>query len=132
LNHFYKIHLSKDYSSLPERIFNLFKEGTVFKLTGADQITADFKTGGLFELRFLNRGIIKGSFSEIIQDKKIILLWDVEGFNLQPETGTIVTILIHSKKPGCTLELYHDKIKQSESASRKTKAWKEILDALKK
>ena len=67
-DNFYKIILSKSYNANANTILNLFKDGTIFNLTGADKIKFDYSERGKFLLNFNNRGKIFGSFIKITKD----------------------------------------------------------------
>jgi len=119
--------LTKVYSADRSTLFNLFRDGTVFKLTGADNIQSVFETGGPFRLTFHNRGVIAGRFIEIT-DAGITLEWNVDGFKMRPQTETIVEISLVDDAGKCTLTLVHKNIVHEPSAVVKRKAWAEILD----
>ena len=125
------ISLQKTYDEGIEAIFNLFMDGTVFKLTGADHIQSDFKAGGLFRLMFNNRGAIHGQFIKI-NKTHIIIEWNADGFQRHSEIKTLVEITLSGGNGKCILTLDHKNIKQEDSASAKKRAWTEILDNIEK
>jgi len=125
----HKIILSKTYNANTNAILNLFKDGTIFKLTGADEINFDFCEGGKFLLVFNNRGKIFGSFIKITKDK-LILDWNVEGFNRPCEINTLLDISFTQNGNKCSLNLEHTKIFNKESAEAKNIAWREILNVI--
>ena len=121
--------ISHLYHAAPENIFGLLQNGTFFKLTGADSVESDFKTGGSFTFEFNGRGTIYGSFEEIIPNNKIRMNWNVKGFGRSGETDTKVCItLLMQGQTMVTID--HAGIKYDEAARAKEKAWKEILDDL--
>ncbi|MEP7170213.1 MAG: SRPBCC domain-containing protein [Bacteroidota bacterium] len=126
----YSVCLKKEYETRKVKLYSLFKNLTVFQLTGADIISCDFKKSGIFKLEFTNRGIISGHFIEIIKNKKIKLEWNVEGFGRENEYHTQVDFEITSEKEKSLLQLNHSKIKSKDLVPVKTKAWSEILDDL--
>ena len=129
LNH--KIVLTRSYFCTQEDIVNLFKDKTIFKLTGADEIEVTFNTGGFFNLIFTNRGTISGKFI-LASVNEIILEWNVEGFERPNEIKTLVHISLRQEGDRCTLTLEHKNIKHAEAALAKKGAWTEILHALEK
>ncbi|MEO8150541.1 MAG: SRPBCC domain-containing protein [Bacteroidia bacterium] len=127
----HNIHITKNISASREAVFNLFRDNTVFKLTGANEIESDFKVGGKFSLLFKNRGTISGRFIKLTESE-IILEWDVEGFNLPKETNTILKISLMQEEQMCLIELIHSNINNADSAAAKKRAWTEILDDIEK
>ncbi len=127
----YSILLTRSYAADPAAIIDLFRNNTVFELTGADEIQSDFKTGGAFHLTFKNRGVIHGFFNKISVDE-IILDWNVDGFQRPSEINTTVDITLRKNKAGSVLTLNHKNIMHEEAANAKQKAWAEILDNLEK
>jgi hypothetical protein len=123
----YNISLTKTYNTGVETILNLFRDSTVLKLTGADDIQSDFKAGGPFRLTFNNRGTIHGHFIKI-SDNELILEWNVEGFQRPEEIKTIVEISLRQDDGKCILTLNHKNIMQTDSADAKQRAWTEILE----
>jgi len=121
------IFLKRIYVVKSETIFNLFKRGKIFELTGANDIKNDFEIGGAFSLTFNNRGIIYGQFQKITA-QEIILEWNVEGFERPKETKTIVEISWRQDHEKCILKLDHKNIVEADSANAKRRAWKEILE----
>lgn len=110
---------------------NLFRDNTVFKLTGADEIQNDFRNSGMFYLKFNDRGSIHGHYIKITEDK-IILNWNVEGFNRPKEIDTKLEISLNENGDNCLLTLSHKNIKHEEAAKAKEIAWTEILDEMEK
>ncbi|MBS1516723.1 MAG: SRPBCC domain-containing protein [Bacteroidetes bacterium] len=125
----YEVFLHKTCNSDKDVIMNLFRDGTVFKLTGADEINFDFHEEGEFNLIFRSRGKIFGSFVKI-SDNELILDWNVEGFNRPPESNTALKISLLQNDDMCTLTLEHRNISNEEAASAKKLAWTEILDEM--
>jgi len=112
-------------------VFNFLGTEKFMTLTGADQIAYDFREGGEFRLSFRGRGEIYGTVEEIIPYHRIVLKWNVTGFNRTDETDTKVIILMTTAK-FTTLSIEHSEIKNEEVAEMKRKAWKEILVETKK
>ncbi len=123
----YEIHLEKTFIASPEKIFGLFTDQTVFDLTGANEIECSFTKGGKFSLKFTGRGIINGFIEEVIENEKIILNWNVNGFEREPEVNTQVIFSLSESDGLCILKLEHNNIKQEESFTAKKNAWREIL-----
>ncbi|HMG13818.1 MAG TPA: SRPBCC domain-containing protein [Saprospiraceae bacterium] len=121
--------ITKSYNTNTEALFNLFNNNTVFTLTGADEIESDFRTGGKFCLRFKDRGVIQGQFIEITPPK-LILEWNVEGFQRPDEVGTIVEIMFKQEGEQCILNLRHRNILSAESLEAKRRAWGEIMEEI--
>jgi uncharacterized protein YndB with AHSA1/START domain len=121
----------KDISTGVTTVFNFLSTEKFMSLTGADQIVYDFREGGEFRLSFQGRGEISGIVEEIIPYHRIVLQWNVTGFNRPDETDTKVIILMTTAK-GTTVSIEHSEIKNEGAAEAKRKAWKEILSALKK
>ena len=128
----YCISASHDYSGSPEKIYPLIRDGTLFRLTGADKVAFDFSENASFEFNFADRGKIIGRFLKIIPHSKIIMEWDVEGFDRPAEKGTKVWITILGDENRTTLTIEHREIPTEESAAAKQKAWEEILEELAK
>jgi hypothetical protein len=122
----YTIFLKRKYNTHPDAVFNLFTNGTVFRLTGADLIQSDYSENGLFCLTFNQRGKIHGRFLSI-ESGKITIEWNVIGFNKPDENNTIVEIVLQIESNGCLLTLNHTNIKNEEGAGAKQRAWNEIL-----
>lgn len=125
------VFLTKIYTANTETILNLFRDNTVFKLTGANDIQSDFKTGRPFFLTFNNRGTIHGQFIKIA-DSELILEWNVDGFQRPQETKTIVEISLKQEREKCILTLNHKNIVQADSVNAKHRAWSEILEGIEK
>ncbi len=123
----YKVYLEKTFKASPEKIFGLFTDQTVFDLTGADQIECSFTKGGKFSLKFTGRGTISGHIIEIKENKKIVLNWNVNGFESKPEVNTQVIFTLSESDGLCNIKLEHNNIKQEESFTAKKRAWCEIL-----
>jgi len=123
----FTISLTRSYPVASAVIVDLFKNNTVFELTGADTIENNFKTGGSFHLGFNNRGSIHGHFLSITNNE-IILEWNVDGFNKPQEIKTNVQISWRQEGTNCVLTLIHKNIAHEEAAKAKEKAWTEILD----
>lgn len=128
---FYKIVVKKSFNADTLTIINLFKDGTIFKLTGADEINYDFMEGKEFVLTFKDRGKIFGEFTKV-SNSELILDWNVEGFNRPPETNTVLKISFSQNGNKCFMTLKHSKIINRESAEAKNIAWREILDVIEK
>ncbi|HKR03036.1 MAG TPA: hypothetical protein VJY62_00265 [Bacteroidia bacterium] len=128
-NKTHTVFLERTYNAETQTILNFFKDTTIFKLTGADDIQADFKTNGLFCLAFNGRGTIHGRFIKIT-DKEIIMEWNVDGFQRPEEIKTLVEIYIYGDNGKCTLALNHKNIVHAEAAAAKQRAWTEILDEI--
>ncbi len=120
--------IEKTYNSSTENIFEMFKNLTVFRLTGADIIDVDFKPGGKFTLTFNDRGTIHGYINEIIENNKIVLMWNVDGFNREPELNTEVIFTITEEDGNSILKLEHNNIQHTEAFEAKKRAWGEILE----
>ncbi len=118
--------ISRSYGVPARSIFALFQDGTFFALTGADEITFDLVEGGAFCFKFTGRGEIGGKFIEVIPNRKIKMEWNVEGFMMAKEVGTLVTIAIEEGGQ-TTVTVEHDNIPTNESKDAKLKAWSEIL-----
>jgi hypothetical protein len=127
----YSITLTRSYNADPAAIMDLFRNNTVFELTGANEIQSDFKTGGTFRLTFNNRGIIYGIFTKISEDE-IILDWNVEGFQRPAEINTTVEINLRKDHANCILIFNHKNIAHVEAANAKEKAWTKIFDNIEK
>lgn len=112
-------------------VFNLLGSEKFLSLTGANKVTYDFSEGGEFKLTFHGRGEIFGTVDEIIPYHRIVLNWNVTGFNRPDETNTKVIILMTTTQ-GTTVSIEHAEIKNEEAGDAKRKAWKEILSSLKK
>lgn len=125
-DNFHKIIVIKSFNADTLTIVNLFKDGTIFKLTGADEINFDFYEGGKFLLTFKDRGKIYGEFTKISNSEQI-LEWNVEGFNRPPEKNTILKISFLQYGEKCNLILEHSLIKFKDAADAKYNAWLEIL-----
>ena len=121
--------VTRIYKSSAEEIFRLIEKGVLFKLTGADEIAFDFRERGTFSFSFKNRGNISGEFARIIPNEKIVLKWNVNGFEREDES-TKVDISITEKTAGVSVTVSHYEIKSEKSATAKQKAWAEILLAL--
>ncbi len=119
--------LKRTYFADEAAVFNLFKDGTIFKLTGADAIQYDFNVNGDFLLIFENRGRIYGRFLTI-KANNINMEWNVEGFQRQVELITTVDVSIFGNNGECTFTLNHLNILHEDSAAAKRRAWTEILD----
>jgi len=121
------VSIEKAYHSSKEAILNLFRDNTIFKLTGADDIQSDFAVGGAFQLTFNNRGTISGKFTEITEDK-ITMEWNVDGFQRPSEIETVAEFTVTQENDMCVLKLTHKNISFLEAAKAKKRAWTEILE----
>lgn len=129
----YTLTLSSEYNSTSNQIFKKIEDGTVFDLTGADEITFYFKEDGAFSLLFHERGEIFGTITKIITDEKIEMLWNVTGFDKPEERNTILEIIIERiDENKSRLAIINSGIQNKESFDAKESAWKEILEDLQK
>ena len=126
-NKSFTVYLRRTFLAHSSVILNLFAEGMVFKLAGADAFQYDFKVNGNFLLTFNNRGTIHGQFIAIT-DCKIIIEWNVKGFQRPNEINTWVDISLEKNNNGCIFTLNHTNIMHEEAAAAKERAWNEILD----
>ena len=127
-----KIFISEEYNTSKQNIFDLISNGTLFKLTGAETVTLSFKKFGSFKLSFKDRGVIHGTFEEIIPDKRVSFKWNVSGFGRDDEMNTLVVISILKMDDGAIIEIQHSGIRTKVSANAKQRAWTEIARELKK
>ena len=127
----YSVKLEKIFYSSRKNILDMFRNNTVFRLTSADKVENDFRTGGAFDLKFSDRGRVFGKFIKI-SDDEIIINWNVEGFDLPKETGTVIKFTITEENEKCILKLEHINIVNKESAEAKKEGWTEILDDMEK
>ena len=125
----YEIKIQRNYSVNSQSILKFFEDKTVFKLTGADDMDVDFRTGKKFQLNFNNRGKISGEFISISKDR-IIMDWNVEGFGRAIETHTVVEVILNDENGKCNLTLSHKNIPVKESADAKNRAWTEIFEEI--
>jgi uncharacterized protein YndB with AHSA1/START domain len=124
----YEIYVSQFYNAEKTKVFELIKSGVLFELTGANEISFDFWEGGTFQLIFSDRGEISGTINEIVNDERIVLNWNVNGFGREPERNTTVVISLHD---ATTLNIHHSKIMNHEAKEAKIRAWSEILNEIK-
>jgi len=122
----YFITASHDYPASTKKIYSLIQTGELFRLTGAETVNFTFGENDAFELLFKNCKIT-GRFMKIIENEKIILEWDTEGFYPVPEKGTKVWITLLGDEKHTTLALEHREIPTEESALSKKKNWERIL-----
>ena len=127
----YFITTSHDYNISSQEIYDLIREGKLFQLTGAETVNFTFSENGAFELMFKS-GNVTGQFMKIIENEKIILEWDSEGFSRESEKGTKVWITILGNENHSTVTIEHREIPTEESALAKEKSWKRILEELNK
>ena len=111
-------------------VYDFISSEKFLKLTGADEIEIDFREGGNYRLLFHGRGEIFGTIEEIIPYHRIILVWNVKGFDRPDEANNRVKVLLDTTK-GTTVSVEHSGIENEEAAEAKKKAWREILDDLK-
>lgn len=128
----YVINISRQFNTTPGNLFALIQKGVLFKLTGADEIEFDFREGGVFSLKFSERGHIFGSFEKIIPDEKIVLYWNVKGFYSNDEIDTEVDITIKKLETESytLLTINHTGKMEEKSFQAKKSAWKEILSEI--
>lgn len=125
--------LSHMYKSSSQEVFAKIEDGTLFDLTGADEITFYFKEEGAFSFLFHNRGEIFGTITKIIHNEKVEMLWNVTGFDKPEERNTELTITIEKTDDNmATLSVLNTGIKHKEAYEAKERAWKEILEDLEK
>ena len=122
----FTVNLSRTYSCTSNTIHELFVDGSVFKLTGADEKFSDFKNENTFRLIFSNRGEI---FGHIIKNEihHLIFEWNVKGFDKPEEINRLLDLNFMESENGVELILQHSEIKNSAAAEAKLKAWTEIL-----
>ena len=125
----YFITASHDYNVPRKEIFSLIREGRLFQLTGAETVNFSFSENGPIELMFKN-GKVTGQFLKIIENEKIIMEWNSEGFNRADEQATKVWITILGNEELTTVTIEHREIPTPESAQSKEKSWKRILEDL--
>src|ERR1044071_8464394 len=120
----YNLEVSAIYNAPASEIFEAFKNGLFFSLTGADDIRFEFSEGGSFEFHFTGRGRIYGKVGQIIADEKMVMDWNVEGFNMENEYVTRVTISLDTAVR-TTATIMHENIPTSASQAMKKRAWTE-------
>jgi uncharacterized protein YndB with AHSA1/START domain len=129
------IQFIREFATPSSALFSAIADGTVFRLTGAKQVTMDFCNGGQYYLDFGERNgkhcFIEGHFVHIVPNSEVSLIWNVDGFRALPDKDTMVTFRIIDQDASCILELKHEKIKTQESADGKWRGWDEILTELK-
>jgi uncharacterized protein YndB with AHSA1/START domain len=122
------LNFSYSYNSSPSTLFSKITNGTLFKLTGADKISFDFKPGGEFRLEFFNRGVISGVITHIAEPYEVQMKWNVEGFGREAENTEVQITITGGEKTELLLE--HRNIRSEEAFAAKRKAWTEILNKL--
>lgn len=128
------VRLEREYATSASVLFSAIADGTLFELTGANDVSLDFRDGGEYYLDFGERNgkhcFITGQFTSIIPDTLVILTWNVAGFRSDPDVDTVVTFAIAGSNGSSKLSLTHEDIKSQESADGKSQGWKEVLDDL--
>ncbi len=128
------VELEREYTATPGALFSRIEDGTVFKLTGAKQVSFQFSEDGKFHLDFGERAgrhcFIQGQFRRIVYNELVSCVWSVEGFRNEDDKDTILTLSIKDLG-GCTkLHLKHEIIRTQESADGKHHGWSEVLNDL--
>ena len=125
--------LFSEYNISPHQLFQKIEDGTIFDLTGADEITFYFKEDGAFSLLFHERGEIFGTITKIIPDEKVEMVWNVTGFDKPDERNTLLEVIIEKiDENKSRLTIINSEIQNKESFDAKERAWKEILEDLEK
>ena len=120
-NKTHTVFIEKVFDTNIETLFNLFKDGSIFKLTGADDIQSDFESNGHFCLTFNGRGTIHGHFIKITRSS-LVLEWNVEGFQRPEEINTVLEISFRKKNNQCILKLQTYKYYSRRSSCSQTKS----------
>ncbi len=124
----HEVRISRRVSSSTGHPHRAFLDGKVFALTGASSIASDGREGGGFELVFEGRGIVKGEYVEVT-DERLRLSWNVTGFGRAPE-ATMVEVIVRKEGASTRIDLVHSGIGSEESATAKERAWAAVLAAL--
>ncbi|CAN5571118.1 hypothetical protein BH10BAC5_BH10BAC5_13430 [soil metagenome] len=125
----YSVHLEKTFECRTAEIIVMFKDNSVFRLTGADKIVSDFTNDRSFDLQFTEKGRIWGRFLKI-SENELILEWNVDGFEKPSERNTVLHIKFTEEDGKCKLVLDHYKIVHKEAAEAKRRGWSEILEEM--
>lgn len=129
----FTLNLTQTYSHSPKEIFKKIEDGTLFDLTGADEITFSFKEGGAFSLLFNNRGEIFGTITKIIPNEIVMMIWNVVGFGNANERDTILELIIDKiEENKSRLTVVNSGIINKQSFDKKERSWIEILEDLQK
>ena len=129
----FTLSLSKTYTSTPHELFSRIEDGTLFDLTGADEITFYFKEDGAFSLLFIDRGEIFGTIKKIIPNEKVEMIWNVTGFDKPEERNTELVLSMELTEENKTwFSVLNTGIKHKDAFEAKERAWKEILEDLQK
>ncbi|MBX7047284.1 MAG: SRPBCC domain-containing protein [Ignavibacteria bacterium] len=129
----YTLSLSHEYQVSPEKVYEKIQDGTIFKLAGCDDLLHEFAVDAPVAMFFNDRGQIFGTYKEIVKNKKVVLDWNVTGFDKPEELNTRLQITLSPKEKNKTsLSLTNSEIKNEASYEAKKKAWEEILDDLEK
>ena len=87
------------------------------------------ENGPIIELLFKS-GKVTGQFVKIIENEKIVMEWNSEGFNRPDEKSTKVWINLLGDEKLATVTIEHREIPTPESAQSKEKSWTRILEEL--
>ena len=121
------------YNSTGHEIFAAIEDGTLFDLTGADEITFYFKEDGVFSFLFHERGEIFGRFTKIDPYKNVMMDWNVIGFDKPDERDTKLELSIEQEEGNKSrLTVLNTEIKTEVSFEAKKTSWQEILENFEK
>ncbi|MBX9666508.1 MAG: SRPBCC domain-containing protein [Candidatus Obscuribacterales bacterium] len=128
------VELEREYTATPGALFSRIKDGTIFKLTGAKQVSIQFLEDGKYHLDFGERTgrhcFIEGQFTRIVHNELVSCVWSVEGFRDEDDKDTILTFSITDLSGSAKLCLKHEMIRTKESADGKRRGWSEVLSDL--
>lgn len=127
----FSVNLSRAYNCSSNKLHDLFFDNSIFKLTGADEISSDYTNGNSFRLVFSGRGEIFGSLIKN-EAHHLIFDWNVTGFEKPNEINTVLNLNFIESNSGVTLTLEHTNIKNKGAAEAKLKAWATILNEIDK
>lgn len=127
----FTVNLSMVYNCSSNKLHDLFFDNSIFKLTGADEISSDFTNDNSFRLVFSGRGEI---FGRLIKNEAhhLIFDWNVTGFEKPNEVNTLLSLNLIESNKSVTLTLEHTNIINKGAAEAKLKAWTTILNEIDK
>lgn len=121
------VKLEHAYATSKQILFEAIRDGTVFRLTGAQSVDIDFLETGAFRLVFSGNRCIHGKFITIKRPEQVAFSWNVTGFREVADVNTLVTFSIMSSGDLSVLQLTHEGIETDESFSGKSAGWQEVL-----
>ena len=121
-----EVRVERTFAQPSQTVFRALAEGRLFNNCGGDlsKLQLDFRSGGKYAVLFTNAEMtIRGTFLEIVQDKKIVFTWGDEGSSEGFPKNTRVSIELFAEGQKTRLVIQHTGFTDKEEADSHNGGW---------